>query len=155
MSEAFEKILELEKELELSSFSHEDALALGLAAVEYICKAKKPGVYIEIHKGETIVFSHCMKGASTDNRLWAQRKLRTVAQFEHSTLYAAEKFRIRGRSFYDYYTPQEYQCAGGGFPIVVVGTGMVGMIGVSGLTAEEDHEVCIQALRSLVAQKQC
>ena len=38
--------------------------------------------------------------------------------------------------------------------VVLVGTGMVGMIGISGLSAEEDHEVCVMALRKFLKKKQ-
>ena len=145
--EKAQELLALEQELVLSSFSNEDALNLGMQAVAYIHEAKKSGVYIEIRRGENIVFSHCMDGANWDNRLFAQRKLNTVTKFEHCSMYAGEKYITKGRQFYDYYAPQEYQCAGGGFPIVIPGTGMVGMIGVSGLSAAEDHEVCVEALR--------
>ena len=130
--EKAQELLALEQELVLSSFSNEDALTIGLQAVAYIHEAKKSGVYIEIRCGENIVFSHCMDGANWDNRLFAQRKLNTVTKFEHCSMYAGEKYITKGRQFYDYYAPQEYQCAGGGFPIVIPGTGMVGMIGVSG-----------------------
>ena len=141
------ELLALEQKLVLSSFSNEDALKIGLEAVAYIHEANKSGVYIEIRRGENIVFSHCMDGANWDNRLFAERKLNTVTKFEHCSMYAGEKYITKGRLFYDYYAPQEYLCAGGGFPIVITGIGMVGMIGVSGLSAAEDHQVCAEALR--------
>ena len=141
------ELLALEQKLVLSSFSNEDALKIGLEAVAYIHEANKSGVYIEIRRGENVVFSHCMDGANWDNRLFAERKLNTVTKFEHCSMYAGEKYITKGRLFYDYYAPQEYQCAGGGFPIVITGIGMVGMIGVSGLSAAEDHQVCAEALR--------
>lgn len=140
------ELLALEQKLVLSSFSNEDALKIGLEAVAYIHEANKSGVYIEIRRGENVVFSHCMDGANWDNRLFAERKLNTVTKFEHCSMYAGEKYITKGRLFYDYYAPQEYQCAGGGFPIVITGIGMVGMIGVSGLSAAEDHQVCAEAL---------
>nr|WP_325184316.1 heme-binding protein [uncultured Oscillibacter sp.] len=146
-------LLELEEELRVPSFSNEDALELGLCAVEWIRETGKPGVYVEVRRGESVLFSHCMTGASMDNRLFARRKLRTVAMFEHCSMYAGEKFRSKGRVFEEYYPPQSYQCKGGGFPVRLPGTGMVGMIGVSGLSAEEDHEVCVMALRKLLARK--
>ena len=57
------------------------------------------------------------------------------------------------RLFAEYYPSQTYQCKGGGFPSHVSGTGMVGMIGVSGLSAEEDHEVCAMALWRFLVRK--
>lgn len=141
------ELLTLEQELVLSSFSNEDALKIGLEAIAYIHESKKSGVYIEIRHGENIIFSHCMDGANWDNCLFAKRKLNTVTKFEHCSMYAGEKYITKGRLFYDYYAPQEYQCAGGGFPIVIRESGMVGMIGVSGLSAAEDHQVCVEALR--------
>ena len=153
MNELEKQLLELEKELQVSSFSNEDALDLGLCAVEWIKEAGKPGVFIEVRRGENTIFSYCMTGANMDNRLFAIRKLNTVRMFEHCSMYAGAKYQSKGRVFEDYYAPQEYQSKGGGFPIVIPGTGMVGMIGVSGLSAEEDHEVCVMALRKLIGRK--
>lgn len=148
-----QELLELEKELLVPSFSNEDALEIGLAAVEYVHRAGKSGVYIEVRRGENVVFSHCMDGANWDNRLFAERKLRTVTKFEHCSMYAGEKYLLKGRKFYDYYSPQEYQCAGGAFPIVIPGTGMVGAIGISGLSASEDHEVSVEAIRGFLRKR--
>ena len=153
MSELEKQLLELEEELQLTSFSNKDALELGLCAIEWIEEAKKPGVFIEVRRDESTIFSYCMAGANMDNRLFADRKLNTVKMFEHCSMYAGAKYQSKGRVFEEYYAPQEYQCKGGGFPIVIPGTGMVGMIGVSGLSAEEDHEVCVMALRKLIARK--
>ena len=86
--EKAQELLALEQELVLSSFSNEDALNIGMQAVAYIHEAKKSGVYIEIRRGENIVFSHCMDGANWDNRLFAQRKLNTVTKCEHCSMYA-------------------------------------------------------------------
>ena len=153
MDNKAEELLALEQELQIPSLSNEDVLAIGLAAVEYINKTHKPGVYIEIRRGEHIIFSYCMEGANWDNKLFAERKLNTVVKFEHCSMYAEEKYKNKGRNFYDYYAPQEYQCKGGGFPLCIQETGMVGMIGVSGLSAVEDHEVCVQAIRDFLHKK--
>jgi len=154
MSTLAEELLQLEKELQVPSFSNDDALALGLAAVEWIREAGKPGVFIEISRGGNILFTYCMEGANHDNRLFAERKMKTVAMFEHCSMYAGEKYKSKGRSFEDYYAPQDCQSKGGAFPICIPGTGMVGMIGISGLSAEEDHEVCVMALRKFLKKKQ-
>ena len=153
MNTLSQNLLSLEKELKVPSFSNDDALVLGLCAVEWIREAGKPGVFIVIRRGENTIFSYCMEGANQDNRLFAERKLRTVSMFEHCSMYAGEKYISKGRNFEDYYEPQTYQCKGGGFPIVIPGTGMVGMIGVSGLSADEDHEVCVMALRKFLKKK--
>ena len=153
MNTLSQNLLSLEKELKVPSFSNDDALVLGLCAVEWIREAGKPGVFIVIRRGENTIFSYCMEGANQDNRLFAERKLHTVSMFEHCSMYAGEKYISKGRNFEDYYEPQTYQCKGGGFPIVIPGTGMVGMIGVSGLSADEDHEVCVMALRKFLKKK--
>lgn len=153
MSTLADELLKLEKELEVPSFSNEDALTLGLCAAEWIREAGKPGVYILVRRGENTIFSYCMEGANEDNRLFAERKLNTVRMFEHCSMYAGEKYLSKGRKFEDYYRPQEYQRKGGGFPVIIPGTGMVGMIGISGLSAEEDHEVSVMALRKFLQRK--
>ena len=152
MSTLADELLALEEELQIPSFSNEDALKIGLAAADWIREAGKPGVYIQIRRGSKVVFSYCMDGANDDNRLFAERKLRTVEMFCHCSMYAAEKYVTKGRKFEDYYDPREYQGKGGGFPLVVPGAGMVGMIGVSGLSQEEDHEVCVMALKKFLGK---
>ena len=147
-----DELLELEKELQVPSLSNEDALAIGLAAAAFVKKNKNHGVYIEVRRGGNVIFSYCMEGANWDNRLFAERKLNTVVKFEHCSMLAEEKYKSKGRNFYDYYPPQEYQSKGGGFPLSIPGTGMVGMIGVSGLSAAEDHEVCVEAIRAFLKQ---
>ncbi len=153
MSDKGTELLELEKELQVPSLSNADCLAIGLAAVEYIKEAGKPGVYIEVRRGAYTIFSYCMEGANWDNQLFADRKINTVTKFEHCSMYAAIKYESKGRKFYDYYSPQEYQCKGGAFPLSIPSTGMVGAIGVSGLSAEEDHGVAVEAIRRFLKHK--
>lgn len=154
MSDLAAELLFLEQELQVPSFSNDDALMLGLCAVEWIKESGKPGVYIVIKRGASVLFTHCMKNANEDNRLFAERKIRTVEMFEHSSMYAGEKYKSKGRVFESYYDETVYQCKGGAFPICIPGTGMVGVIGISGLSAAEDHEVSVMALRKFVQKKQ-
>ncbi len=153
MSDLASELLCLEQELQVPSFSNEDALLLGLCAAEWIRESGKPGVFIVIKRGASTLFTYCMENASSDNRLFAERKINTVEMFEHCSMYAGEKYKSKGRVFESYYDETVYQCKGGAFPISIPGTGMVGVIGISGLSAAEDHEVSVMALKKFIQKK--
>jgi len=50
--------------------------------------------------------------------------------------------------------PEEtYACCGGGFPLTVKNTGVIGTICVSGLPHTQDHQVIVDTLREYLKEK--
>lgn len=142
------ELLAQERELELSSFSNEDAWDLGSRLVD---AAREQGlaVTIDIRRGDQQLFHHALAGTSADNDAWIERKVRVVRRFGHSSLYMGETYRQAGSSIEEVHLldPTRYAAHGGAFPINVRGVGLVGVVTASGLPQVEDHRLVVAALR--------
>lgn len=111
--------------------------------------ARQLPVAIEISHGETLVFFALLPGATPDNVDWTRRKRAVALRFHQSSLYMrllcerhswdfAQRFRL---------SPDGFAASGGGVPITVEGTGIIGAAAVSGLPDIEDHALVADALR--------
>jgi uncharacterized protein (UPF0303 family) len=143
-----------EAELQFSSFSNDDALALGLAIV---ARAKESGaaIAVDIRRGEQQLFHAALAGSSVDNDQWILRKSRLAARFGRSSFLIGTKLRRDGQTLEGKYMigSPEYSAHGGAFPLLLRGTGCVGTIAVSGLPQEEDHALVVQSIRAYIAAK--
>lgn len=141
------KIEAQEKELQFTEFSNETALEIGLSIVE---RAKKDNLVItvEIIRNGHMLFHYAFDGTSPDNDQWVLKKSRTVNRFNHSSLYFVKSLEKREQFEQVYHVSlTDYACSGGGFPIIIKNTGVIGSITVSGLAEENDHQVVVDALR--------
>lgn len=150
MEDLLKNLLEQEKTLQFEAFDEMKAWELGLA-IAAEAKARALPIAIDIRRGERQLFHASLPGASADNDQWIARKVRTVNRFGHSSFYIGRFLASLGKTLAEKYfiSDQEFAAAGGCFPIIVKGTGMVGTVAVSGLTQEEDHRLvtgCIAAM---------
>lgn len=136
-------------------FTHDDAWTLGmhcrdLARQEFAGRS----IAINICTGTGQTLFQCVLGNATsrDNDEWVRRKRNTVIRFGHSsflvgTKLAAKQFTIEQGLL----VPQaDYAAHGGSVPIFVSNVGgLVGVLTVSGLAQEEDHELAIKALATV------
>jgi len=142
-----ETLLGQEESLQYRSFDEESAWELG-ALLTARARERSLPIAIDIRRGERQLFHASMKGASADNDQWIARKVRTVNRFGHSSFYMGRLLASLGKTITEKYfiSDQEYAAAGGCFPIIVRGTGMVGTVAVSGLPQEEDHRLVIECI---------
>jgi uncharacterized protein (UPF0303 family) len=142
-----ETLLDQESRLQFSQFDEDTAWELGSLLVAEAKKLKLP-IAIDIRRGERQLFHASLKGASADNDQWILRKTRTVHRWGHSSFYMNRFLASLGKTIGEKYfvSDQEYAAAGGGFPILVRGTGLVGTVAVSGLPQEEDHRLVIRCI---------
>ena len=151
--EAQKRFLELQAEedsLVFDSFSRADALAVGLKLLD-LAKAYPDPVAVEIVINGLVVFRHFADGAMPDSDLWLSRKRNSVELMAMSSL--------RFKAWLDRYDrdlvarkldPNDYAAGGGGLPIVLRGTGMVGSVCISGLPNDlDDHALVVAALTAL------
>ena len=145
-------LLDQEQELQLKSFDQAAALRLGGLLMDRARRDAFP-VAIEITRNGSPVFFCLMPGASPDNHSWVQRKRAVVERFEHSSLYMKTLCDQQGRDMFERYalSPERFAASGGAFPILVRGTGCVGVAAVSGLAAVDDHRIIVETLRELQA----
>ena len=141
-----EIIKKQEENLVFKSFSNEDALEIGLSIIEFAKKIKK-SVAINIVKNGQTVFHYAMDGTSSDQDEWIKKKSNVVLRHHHSSYYMRLYNELKNRSYFEFYSvsPFDYAIHGGAFPIAIEGTGVIGVITVSGLSQEEDHELIVEA----------
>ena len=136
-----------EAELQFSSFSNEDAVAIGLSLYE-TAKARALPITIDIMRNGQQLFHLAMPGTSPDNDQWVIRKCRLVNRFQMSSYRVGTQLRSQGQTLEERFelSHHEYAAHGGCFPILIKGTGMVGTVTVSGLAQEDDHALVVDAI---------
>ncbi len=138
-----------EKELTLKSFSRADALKLGLNILEYSKRFSDP-IAVEITVNGLVVFRHFTDGSMKDSEYWLQRKRNSVELMGMSSLRFRSWLGDFGQTLKErQVNVDDYATYGGGYPILLEGTGMIGSICVSGLPNDlEDHACIVESLRA-------
>ena len=155
MTDSFPSLAELaaqEEELQLRSFTNDDAWAIGSALV---ARGREEGlpIAIEVSRHSHQLFHAALTGATPDNGTWIARTAAVVHRFGHSSLYVGQRSREAGTTFEAEFglDPERYVAHGGGFPVIVRDVGPVGVVVVSGLPQVEDHRMVVEALRAHLA----
>jgi uncharacterized protein (UPF0303 family) len=143
-----EELLAQEASVTLPSLSEEDAIDIGLLALETARDRGLP-ITIEVRRGGRVAFRATLAGSSADQDSWIARKARVVERFGHSTLHERVRHEAAGTTFTEKTGLPEsrYAAHGGGVPLAVAGTGMVGVLLISGLPQLDDHALAIEVLR--------
>ncbi len=143
-----EQWLQEEAELQFTSFHSDDAYAIGSELVAY-GKQQQLNIGIDIFICGKQVFHYLANGTIADNDNWLRRKRNTVLHFGHSTMFVFHKQKEKQSLLEEKYglSLHDYTITPGGFPIQIKNTGVIGALCVSGLSAQEDHELCVLALR--------
>jgi uncharacterized protein (UPF0303 family) len=103
---------------------------------------------IDIRLGARQLFHTALPGTSLDNAEWVKRKVRTVRRFERSSYRVGREHEKKNIVFAAVrgINPMKYALAGGGFPIHLAGSGVVGTVAVSGMPQRQDHEYIVECL---------
>jgi uncharacterized protein (UPF0303 family) len=151
--EDLDALLAQEERLQFERFANETALSLGMLLMERARERQMP-VAIDIMRGEQQLFHAGLAGSSADNDVWLQRKARVVRRFGHSSWYIGCLARAKGYDFHAKFLldPRKFAPAGGAFPVLVKGTGMVGTVAVSGLPQREDHVFVTSVIEDFLFQ---
>jgi len=154
MEDIMKTLLEQEQALQFIVFDENTAWELGSAIVAE-ARARALPIAVDIRRGERQLFHASLAGASLNNDRWMERKTHTVNLVGHSSFYVAKLLESLGKTIAEKYfvSPLEYAAAGGCFPIIVRGTGMVGTAAVSGLTQEEDHQLVTECIAAMIKKQ--
>ena len=101
--------------------------------------------------GGHTVFFMAMAGTQPANADWARRKRNTVELMHRSSYRVGLEFARDDNSLEALMgLPTRDYCAhGGAVPLHVEGTGVVGVVTVSGLPQRDDHEMAVAAIAEL------
>ncbi|MEX2981388.1 heme-degrading domain-containing protein [Streptomyces sp. C36] len=152
MSEEVTRLADDERRLLLDRFDHDDAWRLGRLLTD-LARERGAAVTVGIRHGAQRLFHCALPGTSADNDAWIDRKCRVVERYAESSYLVGARFRAKGRTFEDSsrLDPDRYAAHGGAFPLRVRGTGVVGVVAVSGLSQGEDHALVVEALERFLA----
>ncbi|MEU5422745.1 heme-degrading domain-containing protein [Streptomyces sp. NPDC001407] len=136
-----------ERRLVLDRFGNDDAWELGSLLVS-LARERGAAVTVSIRRGSQRLFHCALPGTSADNDAWVDRKCRVVERYAESSFLVGARFRAKGRTFESHsrLDPDRYAAHGGAFPIRLRGTGVVGVVAVSGLAQGEDHGLVVEGL---------
>lgn len=104
----------------------------------------------------SVFFLACI-GTTVDNENWIRRKTNIVNRLQHSSYYIGRLLASKGETTVEknYMIPvADYACHGGAFPLLIRGVGCVGVIVVSGLRQDHDHELVTQGIREYIADQE-
>ena len=107
---------------------------------------------MEIEVAGHLWFSCVTEGATPGQGNWIRRKRNTVRHFARSTYAVGRKLEREGATLAGRHGLGEadFVAHGGGFPIVLAGTGMVGTVVLSGLPQRDDHNLVVDALAEVL-----
>ena len=136
-----------EEALRFPSFSEDDAWSLGCRMRQAAVDRKLPFV-IDIRIGNRPLFYAALAGSTPENPDWVRRKVNTVMRFHKSSYRVGREHDLQGKRFDASrgMDPIDFAPAGGGFPIHLTGTGVVGVVTVSGVPQREDHGFVVEML---------
>ncbi len=136
-----------EQLLRFSAFDTTTAWKLGSLMREKLL-ARKAGGTIEIEIAGQLLFACTTAGATPGQADWVRRKRNTVRRFARSSYAVGRILERDGETLEQRHgiTLTDFAAHGGGFPIILAGTGPVGTAIVSGLPQRDDHKLVVAAL---------
>ncbi|MCU1418853.1 MAG: hypothetical protein JWR57_22 [Mycetocola sp.] len=142
-------VAELEKvnDIEFSQLTNDDAVALGLVALE-VMKARDLNLAVDVVLGDDLVFRAKLKSTGPQNDSWLRGKAAVAVRFGESSLLVKERHLAAGTPFEELrdIDHDAYKAFGGSIPLRVSGT-IVGTITMSGEPDAIDHETALEAVK--------
>ena len=138
---------------DLLQFDHTEAWRLGTRLVEDCRDAGHP-VTVLVMLGDQRAFHAGLPGTCANRDSWVDRKARVVRHFGVSSDEVHRTYVDGKPQFFEIFglSRSEFAPFGGAVPITVRGA-IVGVLAISGLTSEEDHDLAIAALQTLADEQ--
>ncbi len=132
---------------EFLSFTNDDAVDLGLTAVEVISDWEL-NLAVDIVIGDDLVFRAKLGDTGPGNDSWLAGKAAVARRFGEPSLLVRLRHEVDGGDFTDRddIDHETHKAHGGSIPIFVAGT-LVGTITMSGEPDRIDHEAAAEAIR--------
>ncbi|GAC1358991.1 MAG: heme-degrading domain-containing protein [Acidobacteriaceae bacterium] len=138
-----------ERALQFDTFSASLAWEIG-SLLRSDALARTASMTFEIQLAGRTLFACATDGAPAGQADWIRRKRNTVMRFSRSSFAIGLQLDLEDKTLEARHglSLVDYAAHGGGFPIVLKGTGCVGSIVASGLTQRVDHEMVVTAIAS-------
>ncbi len=145
------KIAEQERRLLFTRFGAEESWRLGCWLRAYAVD-QRAAMTFEIRVAGRVLFLCATEGAAAGQMDWIRRKRNVVERFGKSSYALGLELEKTGKTIEERHglTLAEYAMHGGGVPVVLAGTGMVGTVVASGLTQREDHAIVVEGLGAVM-----
>jgi uncharacterized protein (UPF0303 family) len=145
--------LEAQPALDVTVFTNDDAVTLGLTAVTLI-RERGLSLSVRIVLRDDIAFQARLGDTGPGNDEWLQGKARVVARFGEPSLLVRRRHEEAGTPFEerDDVDHELFKAHGGSMPILVGGE-LVGTITTSGEPDVVDHDVTSEAVRRFLASR--
>lgn len=132
--------------LDLGIFTNEDAVDLGLCAVEIITE-RELNLAVDVILDDYLVFRARLGTTGAGNDPWLAGKAAVAVHFEEPSLLVRRRHEASGQTVADFgLDPDLYRAHGGSVPLRAGGR-IVGTITISGEPDVIDHEVASDAIR--------
>ena len=152
-STQYQELLNEEHELSFQHFSNEDAFSLAEIIMEKAKSHSEP-LGIEITLNGLLVFRYYPTGITRDHQMWLKRKYNTVLLRDSSTMRLTAFYNMNHATLRDWkLNPDDYCLGGGGYPIRILNSGVIGAVCVSGYPDAEDHRIIVDAIREFIRKQ--
>ncbi len=140
-------IAEQEKQLQFAAFGADTAWDLG-SRLRADAVARRAAMTFEIQVAGRTLFLATTEAAPAGQADWIRRKRNVVMRFGRASYAVGLQLELEGKTIEQRHglTLTDYAMHGGGFPIALRGTGVIGSVVSSGLHQRVDHEMVVDAL---------
>jgi uncharacterized protein (UPF0303 family) len=151
LEEDLQVVAEQERLLQFGAFGAQTAWDVG-NALRNDALARAAAMTIEIQVAGRTLFLAATDGAPAGQADWIRRKRNVVLRFGRSSYAIGLDLTRDGRTIEERHglTLADYAMHGGGFPILLRGTGCVGSVVISGLHQRVDHAMVVDALAGVL-----
>ncbi len=145
-----ERMAEQERLLRFKAFDADTAWALGSLLREEAGR-RAATMTFEIQLAGRVLFHAVTGEAPAGQADWIRRKRNTVMRFGRSSYAMGRTLEREGKTIEERHglTLADFAFHGGGFPLLLRGTGHVGSVVVSGLAQREDHALVVEAMAAV------
>ena len=140
--------------LVLPSLTQAQAIEIGAIAFAKAAERVLP-IIVEVRVGEWTVFKVALTGSTIDNDSWVARKARAVMATGKSTMFERVSAEERGVDWHAETGLSEelHAIHGGGLALNVAGTGLAGILLISGLPQVQDHLLGVEVITEYLARQ--